>query len=113
MTSIAVGAVVKESGENVGLAASSGDNLIKLERTWRFKWYNRGVGDTGSKLVKGWGGLGSLAGAICGTEGVCMRHDVEACHQRRCYLCTNCAWRELQKWKPHRRNYLRIYFYLQ
>lgn len=51
MISIAVGAVVTESGENVGLAASSGDNLIKLERTWRVKWHNRGVGDTRRKLV--------------------------------------------------------------
>lgn len=44
MISIVVSAVVTESGENVGLAASSGDNLIKLERTWRVKWHNRGVG---------------------------------------------------------------------
>ena len=42
MISIAVGAVVTESGENVGQAASSGGNLIKLERMWRVKWHNRG-----------------------------------------------------------------------
>ena len=84
MISIALGAVVTESGENVRQTASSGDNLIKLERTWRVKWHNRGVGDRGRKLLKGWGGLGSLAGAICGTEGVCMKHDVAACLQRTC-----------------------------
>ena len=84
MISIAVGAVVTESGENVGQAASSGGNLIKLERTWRVKWHNREVGDTRRKQVKGWGGLGSLAGALCGTEGVCMKHDVAACLQRTC-----------------------------
>ena len=32
--------------------------------------------------MKGWDGLNSLAGAICGTEGVCMKHDVAACLQR-------------------------------
>ena len=45
MISIAVGAVVTESGENVRQTASSGDNSIKLERMWLVKWHNRGVGD--------------------------------------------------------------------
>ena len=82
MISIAVGAVVTESGENVRQTASSGDNSIKLERTWLIKWHKRRVGDIRGKLVKGWGGLNSLAGAICGTKGVCMKHDVAACLQR-------------------------------
>ena len=35
--------------------------------------------------MKGRGGLNSLAGAICGTEGVCMKHDAAACLQRTCF----------------------------
>ena len=34
--------------------------------------------------MKRWGGLHSLAGAICGTEGVCMKKDVAAYLQRTC-----------------------------